>query len=76
VVENRRAWRELVCHGETGYLCDNADEVAYYTARLAYDEEHRLAIAQQARRALVEELAEPERLWRQWLDAFRRSRDR
>lgn len=63
VVQNQWGWREMVLHGETGYLCDSDDEMAFYTAKLAYEEEHRLEMARRARRRLEHELASPDRLW-------------
>jgi glycosyltransferase involved in cell wall biosynthesis len=66
VVDNRGGWREMIRHGQTGYLCQNSEQFAYYTARLAYDEPHRLQIARQARAALEHELADPRTLWTQW----------
>ena len=70
VVEAQGGWNEMIRHGETGYLCRSDDEMAYYTARLAYDEEHRMAMAAQARASLVEELVEPETIWREWMSVF------
>ena len=70
VVEARGGWNEMICHGRTGYLCRTDDEFAYYAARLAYDEEHRLEIARRARAAVVEELAEPGVLGLAWQELF------
>jgi len=66
VAENRGGWPEMIRHGQTGYLCNSDDQFAYYTARLAYDEQHRLQIAREARRNLLEELADPELIWSGW----------
>ena len=66
VADNRGGWREMIRHGKTGYLCDDDDQFAYYTARLAYDEQHRLQIARQARASLESELADPQVLWTAW----------
>ena len=63
----------MVRHGQTGYLCDSDDQLAYYTAKLAYEEEHRMNMAYQARRMLEEELASPEVLWQQWARCFGRA---
>jgi hypothetical protein len=71
VAENRWGWRELIRHGETGYLCENDDELAYYAARLAYDENHRLEMAHRARRSVEDDLAAQERIWAGWLGVFR-----
>jgi glycosyltransferase involved in cell wall biosynthesis len=66
VVPAEGGWTEMLRHGQNGYLCSGDDETAYYTARLAYDEPHRLAIARQAREALLDDLAEPAGLTRAW----------
>ena len=66
VADHRGGWREMIRHGQTGYLCENDDQFAYYTARLAYDEEHRQQIVRQARRELEQRLANPETIWEQW----------
>jgi len=70
VAENRWGWREMIRHGLTGYLADDADEVARYAGRLARDEAHRLAIAEQANRVLREDLANPETIWIAWKRLF------
>ena len=70
VVQNLWGWREMIRHGRTGFLCDDDDQIAYYTARLAYDEDLRLAVAANARRALEEEHADSDRLWSQWCGVF------
>ena len=43
VVDAKGGWLEMIRHGQTGYLCRDDDELAYYAARLAYDESHRPA---------------------------------
>jgi glycosyltransferase involved in cell wall biosynthesis len=66
VADNRGGWREMIRHGETGYLCDSEEQFAYHTARLAYDEAHRLEIVRRARQALETQLAHPQTIWTQW----------
>jgi glycosyltransferase involved in cell wall biosynthesis len=70
VTENKWGWREMIEHGRTGYLADTEDELAYYAGRLAADESHRLWIARNARERLVEELANPDTIWRTWKELF------
>jgi hypothetical protein len=70
VVDAKGGWREMLRHGRTGYLCRTDDELAYYAARLAYDEGHRLRLAARARAALLAELADPHILWLQWRELF------
>jgi hypothetical protein len=66
VAEKRGGWAEMIRHGQTGYLCEDDDQFAYYAARLAYDDQHRLRFARQARRNLEEELAHPQAIWSGW----------
>lgn len=66
VADRRGGWTEMIRHGRTGYLCRGEEEFAYYAARLAYDEAHRLRIARRARVALETELADPEKIWAGW----------
>ena len=64
-------WQEMLRHGQTGYLCRTDDEMAYYAARLAYDEAPPAAAGPPARReALTAELADPHVLWPQWQELF------
>lgn len=70
VVQNEWGWREMIRHGETGYLCNTDEEIAYYTAKLAYEEDLRLAMARRARRVVEEELANPDVLWQAWKEVF------
>ncbi len=66
VADNRGGWREMIRHGCTGYLCDTDQQFAYYTARLAYDPQHRIEIARQARASLETDLANPQAIWSRW----------
>jgi len=70
VAENRWGWKEMIRHGQTGFLADSHDELAYHAARLAYDEELRMEIAQRARRALENHLADPATTWSGWQRLF------
>lgn len=69
VVDASGGWPEMVEHGQTGYLCKSHDEIAYYAARLAYDEQERMGLIIQARQA-VERLSEPGTLWEGWQKVF------
>jgi glycosyltransferase involved in cell wall biosynthesis len=70
VVPNKWGWREMVRHGFTGFLADNEEELAYYAARLAYEEDLRQFFARSARKHLVENLARPETIWAAWQKVF------
>ena len=60
----------MIEHGETGFLGNCDEELAHYAAILAYDESLRLTIAENARRRLEDELAEPQHIWDGWRQLF------
>jgi hypothetical protein len=70
VVENRWGWREMVRHGQTGFLADCDDQLASYADRLARDEDLRMETVRRARKILEEELADPETIWAAWRTLF------
>jgi len=70
VAQNEWGWREMIEHGVTGFLGDCDEELAHFTAMLAYDEDLRSEIAQRAHRRLVEEMAHPETIWAGWRRLF------
>lgn len=70
VVENRWGWKEMIRHGQTGYLANTDDEQAFYAARLAYEEDHRLEMACRAREMLQQQLANPQAIWAAWRELF------
>jgi hypothetical protein len=70
VAQNRWGWKEMIRHGRTGYLADSDDELAFYAARLAYDEDHRLELIHRAEQSLRDELAAPEKIRAGWRALF------
>ena len=70
VAQNQWGWPEMVEHGVTGFLGDCDEELAHFTAMLAYDEDLRTRIVHTAHRQLVEELANPETIWAGWQQLF------
>jgi len=70
VADARGGWQEMIRHGRTGYLAETDAQFAQYTARLARDEPRRLQMAHEARRALEQELANPEAIWAGWRQLF------
>lgn len=70
IAENQWGWREMVVHGETGFLANNDQEYAYYAGYLAMNEDARQKIIKNARERLVEELAKPEVIRSQWQQVF------
>jgi glycosyltransferase involved in cell wall biosynthesis len=75
VAQNEWGWREMIEHGVTGFLGSNDSELAHYTAMLAYDEELRQQIIENARKHLVEQHANPDIIWEQWKNVFQSMAD-
>jgi len=65
VVPNQWGWKEMVRHGETGFLANDNGELSSYATMLANDEDLRYRMAV-AGRAWVEELANPNTIWAGW----------
>lgn len=70
VTQNEWGWREMIDHGKTGFLGSCDEELAHYTAMLAYDEDLRMRIVHAARERLVNELANPDVIWAGWNRLF------
>jgi glycosyltransferase involved in cell wall biosynthesis len=70
VAQNDWGWREMVIHGETGFLGSDDCELAHHTACLAHDEELRLAMARAAHQHLAKNLADPNVTWDRWRQIF------
>jgi glycosyltransferase involved in cell wall biosynthesis len=70
VAQNEWGWREMIEHGVTGFLGSCDEELAHYTAMLAYDEDLRQRIIHQAHERLVNSLAHTETLWTAWHRLF------
>jgi hypothetical protein len=71
VAQNDWGWKEMIEHGQTGFLGSNDQELAHYTAVLAHDEKLRQQIIQNAYEKLLRELASPEKIWNAWEIVFR-----
>jgi hypothetical protein len=69
VCQNNWGWKEMIRHGETGFLANDDADLCYYLALLAHDDEVRMRICRNARRA-VEALADPDYLGGQWRQLF------
>jgi hypothetical protein len=71
VAQNEWGWREMIEHGVTGFLGSDDCELAHYTAMLAHDEDLRQRIINAARERLINELANPDVIWKAWKQLFR-----
>ena len=67
VAEDAFGWKEMIVHGETGFLGKTPEKIGDLAAQLAADEPLRLKITRQARDHLEQMLA-PEALWAQWAE--------
>ena len=70
VAQKAWGWLEMIEHGVTGFLGECDEELAHYTAMLAWDEDLRLTIARQARKRLMDVLANPTVIWSGWKKLF------
>jgi len=70
VAQNLWGWPEMIEHGVTGFLGDCDEELAHFTATLAYDEDLRMRIVHAARERLASDLADPEAIWAGWKKLF------
>ena len=52
IVDDRGGWRELVQHGQTGFLCQDQREFVYYASRAAFEREERRLMVANARQWL------------------------
>jgi glycosyltransferase involved in cell wall biosynthesis len=69
IVDNRGGWRQMVTHGETGWLCDDPRDFIYYASKMAYEKELRAEMAERAR-ARCAELSGLERSIESWREFF------
>lgn len=70
VAQDKWGWKEMIVHGETGFLGGCDEEMAHYTATLAYDDRLRMRIAENARDRLVSEIANMDFIWFGWGSLF------
>ena len=49
VCQNAWGWREMIVDGQTGFLTNSDEEMAFRLAQLAYDEDLRQAMIRRAR---------------------------
>jgi hypothetical protein len=69
VTEDAWGWREMIDHGETGFLAEPA-RLAEYASLLADDDGTRLKVCQLARERLESDLANEEQIWNKWRSLF------
>jgi hypothetical protein len=66
IAENNYAFPDLIVDNETGFLCDNSDEMSYRASELAFNENKRKNIIYQAYDHLINNIASIERCWNPW----------
>lgn len=70
VAQKQWGWREMIRHGETGFLGSCDEELAHHAATLAHDETLRLHVIARAYEVLVDDLCSYEATKRGWEEAF------
>jgi hypothetical protein len=70
VTHNAWGWKEMIRHGETGFLCDSHAQVVQHLNSLANDEELRMKLVKCARRHLVLDIANRDAIWAEWKKVF------
>ncbi|MDR3108767.1 MAG: glycosyltransferase [Planctomycetaceae bacterium] len=70
VAQDAWGWREMIDHGETGFLGKCDEELSHYTAMLAYDETLRMRIIENAYKKLIEVHANSDLIWKGWNEVF------
>jgi len=70
VAQNEWGWKEMVIHGETGFLGSDDYELAHWAAVLAHDESLRLRMVRRAYEHLCDDLANPDRIGAAWQSLF------
>lgn len=75
IVENDYAFPELIVNGETGFLCNSSDEMAFRASQLAFDEELRHRIIIQSRERLMHRFANRDAAWSPWRRFFEADSD-
>jgi hypothetical protein len=66
VAPDHSGWRELIKHGETGFLCIKPQDYVYYASRVAYENEERIAMAKAARESLIKKYGDTSSEWREF----------
>lgn len=66
IAENAGGWPEMIRHCQTGFLCDNEEDMAACIGGLAHDPKRRCEIIDRARQTVETELADPELFWSEW----------
>lgn len=70
VAQREWGWKEMIVHGETGFLGSTDEELAHWAAVLAHDEPLRKRLAEAARFELKYTLACPVTIWNAWERIF------
>lgn len=72
IAQNNSSWKELIRHGENGFLCNSPNEVSESIDMLAQDENLRIEMAIRARESLFGELIDNSMSALGWRKIFKR----
>lgn len=70
IAQRQWGWKEMIVEHETGFLGDSDEELAHWAATMAWNEDLRKEIAENARAYLAEHLASPKVIAEQWEELF------
>lgn len=66
IVEDDYAFPEIVVDGETGFRCNDSDEMSWHASMLARSPDRHRAVAERGRAFLVDTLSDEAACWRGW----------
>lgn len=69
IVDDRGGWKDMIKHGETGWLCRDSRDFVYYSSRMAYEREERDKMANNAKQ-WFNEMNDKEKCKKSWEEVF------
>lgn len=70
IVDDRGGWKEMVKHGETGWLCKDSRDFVYYSSRMAYEYIEREKMAKKAKEYFQDVINNREKSKEDWKEIF------
>ncbi len=68
IVEHDSAFRDILNHGETGFMTSDSDEMSYYASLLAHDPMRHRRMAEAGRRYLEQVISHEQACWKPWIE--------
>jgi len=70
IVDDRGGWKEMIKHGETGWLCKDNRDFIYYSSRMGFEREEREKMAKRAKEFFVDVINNKEQSKKDWVEVF------